>query len=406
MIARSPGAARIRSLARVGTLSLVAAAAAACAPLGPAAGPEPSAPSAPSLPTPPIVADSGLANVVAPGVTYHRLFRGTGPFAIHVLEIDRAACWTPIALKTDTAAIGRARVSLLLERVRTSGDTVAAINGDFFLFNPPGVPTGAHVDDSRVITGPGTRPVIAIDRAGRIHMLPLRARGFAIGRRDTVALTEWNHLPVTTLGAFDSHWGVRTDTSAGTLQVAIGRSGRVLRVFNGRTAASIPRDGWVLAAGRSAPAATRRWLASLRTGDSVQVQVSLEPIQPVDAIGGFPLLVRDSAVAAVLDSASTRALGSVRHPRTAVGVGSGGRRLVYVVVDGRQPGYSVGMTLPELASLMLELGSRDAINLDGGGSSTMAIRTDGGVRILNRPSDAGGERQVANALGVAKGRCQ
>ena len=69
-----------------------------------------------------------------------------------------------------------------------------------------------------------------------------------------------------------------------------------------------------------------------------------------------------------------------------------------------QPGFSVGMTLPELAALMRRLGAADALNVDGGGSSTMVV----GGRVLNRPSDATGERAVANAiavLGPAPGSC-
>lgn len=64
-----------------------------------------------------------------------------------------------------------------------------------------------------------------------------------------------------------------------------------------------------------------------------------------------------------------------------------------VTVNGRQPGVSVGMTLEELAELMIELGAVDAMNLDGGGSTTMVIRD----RVLNIPSD-GTERPVSNAI--------
>ena len=76
-----------------------------------------------------------------------------------------------------------------------------------------------------------------------------------------------------------------------------------------------------------------------------------------------------------------------------------------VVIDGRQPGYSVGMTLRETAALLRELGAQEGLNLDGGGSSAMAIVDDSvsrGVRLVNRPSDAAGERAVANALAVVR----
>ena len=71
-------------------------------------------------------------------------------------------------------------------------------------------------------------------------------------------------------------------------------------------------------------------------------------------------------------------------------------RLILVTVDGRRPGWSAGVTLAEAARLMRSLGARDALNLDGGGSSAMTVRG----RVVSRPSDAGGERPVSDALVV------
>jgi exopolysaccharide biosynthesis protein len=89
----------------------------------------------------------------------------------------------------------------------------------------------------------------------------------------------------------------------------------------------------------------------------------------------------------------------VRHPRTAAGVSKDGRTLYLVVVDGRQEGWSVGMTLPELGDLIAEFGAYDAVNLDGGGSSSFVYRPAGGEAKANRPSD-GAFRPVAVSLGV------
>jgi len=94
--------------------------------------------------------------------------------------------------------------------------------------------------------------------------------------------------------------------------------------------------------------------------------------------------------------------GRTRNPRTAVGVDSKGEKLVILVVDGRKPGVSVGMSYTEMTAEMLRLGCRDALNLDGGGSSVMAVRdpATSKMRILNTPSD-GHERAVANTLGIS-----
>lgn len=117
-------------------------------------------------------------------------------------------------------------------------------------------------------------------------------------------------------------------------------------------------------------------------------------------VGGFPLLLREGRRVGDLEVAELPGFAASRHPRTAVGFDPASRRLWVVVVDGRQPGYSEGMSLPELTAFLESLGAREAINLDGGGSSIMVAR---GIP-LSRPSDAAGERPVANALAVVRDR--
>ena len=92
----------------------------------------------------------------------------------------------------------------------------------------------------------------------------------------------------------------------------------------------------------------------------------------------------------------------VRHPRTAVGLDATGNRLIILVVDGRKPGVALGMSYDELGAEMIRLGCQEALNLDGGGSSVLAVRdaATGKMKILNEPSD-GRERAVANVLGIS-----
>ena len=121
------------------------------------------------------------------------------------------------------------------------------------------------------------------------------------------------------------------------------------------------------------------------------------PNKPYDAISGETrLLMGGSPVDGLTDPEL--------HPRTAVGYSKNGKFLFIVVVDGRQPFYSQGITLAELAELMIKLGAHDAMNLDGGGSSTLVVRgADGKPRVLNSPIDQyipGRERPVANHLGI------
>jgi len=154
----------------------------------------------------------------------------------------------------------------------------------------------------------------------------------------------------------------------------------------------VPETGGVLTANQYF--ANEPFLRSLTAGTSVQLATQLGFPGTVDAIGGNPLLVVGGRVQTDLAGPGSF---YARNPRTAVGVTDTGT-LLLVVVDGRQGAYSAGMTMVELADLMQALGARDAINLDGGGSSTMVLN---GL-VVNRPSD-GGERRVSSALVVLPG---
>lgn len=130
---------------------------------------------------------------------------------------------------------------------------------------------------------------------------------------------------------------------------------------------------------------------------------SLQPFHPLQAVGGRPVLVRDSAVAAEADTFGSDGFRGP-NPRTAAGISRDGRRLILAVVDGRTA-EDAGMTLSETAELMLALGAYGAISLDGGGSTTMVVThpdSVGVLRIVNQPSDRQGERAVGDALAVVK----
>ena len=114
-----------------------------------------------------------------------------------------------------------------------------------------------------------------------------------------------------------------------------------------------------------------------------------------NAVGGFHLL---------LDDGENVGTGGDRHPRTAAGVSEDGRLLYLLVIDGRQPGYSIGATTAEAAEWLKYFGAHSGLNLDGGGSTALVISDGkGGFRLLNQPIHNGFpglERAVGNHLGV------
>ena len=116
-------------------------------------------------------------------------------------------------------------------------------------------------------------------------------------------------------------------------------------------------------------------------------------------LAGGPLIVKDGAVN--ISMPDDTSFASSRQPRTAVAVDSTGKRVFLVTVDGRQSRYSNGASLQDLGSYLISKGASAAINLDGGGSSTMVVRQPGGYSplLVNRPSD-GAERKVSAILQV------
>jgi hypothetical protein len=166
---------------------------------------------------------------------------------------------------------------------------------------------------------------------------------------------------------------------------------KVLLVNTEGRAMAIPEGGYVLSV-----VGTRAATAAKATiGATAKLNLGTDPPWPglLHAIGGGPRLVANGAK--YITSATEHFRSDVAYgaaPRTAVGVTAGGDVLL-VAVDGRQAGYSVGATLGELADFLIKLGAKDAMNLDGGGSTTLVVRG----RVVNRPSD-GGQRRVSNAL--------
>lgn len=156
-------------------------------------------------------------------------------------------------------------------------------------------------------------------------------------------------------------------------------------------------SGWALNGERKAsPPMEACWSFWIGVDGSANIGNPAEASEARIAIAGFgPLIVRGKI---------TPTPDKTLHPRTALGLSGRGRYLHLVVVDGRQNGYSEGMSLFELAELMKELGCDEAINLDGGGSSVMILEDqEGAPAIMNRPSDRG-TRPIPTMLAVKRAK--
>lgn len=143
---------------------------------------------------------------------------------------------------------------------------------------------------------------------------------------------------------------------------------------------------------------TARPYLEITSSNVAKVEEGAAPIESAarEIVGGSQIIVRDSHAITF-----TNAFATTRHPRTAVGMDASGTQLTLLVVDGRQPELSIGMSLAELSDEMIRQGCAAAINLDGGGSTTLVCRNPQNkkLEILNSPSDTK-ERSVADVLGV------
>ncbi len=344
-----------------------------------------------------------------PGVTYERLVEFTthGPVAVHVLTAPRpAGLWGLEPALSNETILGSETVTAIQERY-SAGATVAGVNGD--LFNAgSGRPSGMLMRNGALDHAPlPGRSSLGIDSAGnlRVSRVALLATWQGAGPRR--ALNALNGLPGPNgVALFTTAWGPATPALPGAVEVVLAPfppatpnvelTAAVVQVAgNGGTA--IPAGGAVLAARGTAAA---RLEAEAPVGQTARIRLILKPdwTGVVDAIGGGPVLVRNGGAVFRSNEQFTPDQLIPRHPRSAVAQLADGRVLL-VAADGRQPGYSVGITNFELALLLVRLGAVTATALDGGGSTTMAFEG----QLLNRPSGAGGERPVAESLLVTYG---
>jgi hypothetical protein len=200
---------------------------------------------------------------------------------------------------------------------------------------------------------------------------------------------------------FTPRYHVDTDTApAGTEWMLDGSPLQVQARQQGVGKTVIPRSGAVLSfGGTDLPTP----LDLLTVGRSVEIRRRYEAVlgtpetewETADHIvGGAGLLVRNGRPISDWEVERFReGFTTERHPRTMIGVIEDGT-VWLVTVDGRQPGSSVGMTFAELQRLALGLGLQNALNLDGGGSTTMVV----GGQVVNSPSDLVGARAVSDVL--------
>jgi len=295
---------------------------------------------------------------------------------------------------------------------------IAGINAGFFPNG--GNPIGLHIQDGELVTEPtSNRTCFLLSREGKAQFAALgfTAQVKTADGKETFPVDGLNRRPAgadptgnirSELLVFTPLFADTTLKSPGRVEiilegvekpVAVGTpiSGTVAEITEGGGTALKP--GTVVLSGSQKAAEYLRQVAKPGTKLSFRFDLTTTDGKPFDgseiahAVAGGPRLISRGMVDIPYQAENMNlSFSRTRHPRTAVGVTKEGK-ILFVTVDGRQSGLSRGMSLTELAQLLQRYGAKEAVNLDGGGSSACVV--DG--LVVNSPSD-GNERPVANML--------
>ena len=368
-----------------------------------------------SLATSPSVADdrddqavrsaySRFTKTIAPGLTFTKIVDRKTPRRIFVLTVDIARPLTMDVALAGARLPARARTSRIAKRA----GALAAVNGDFFTL--AGAPLHAFLQDGQLVqtsTVIGVSFAVSKDEQSTTFQPPAQLTTARFGTGPPWTIDRWNDGPpgVGEIAAFTPLGGTLSPPPLAACSARLLPSAPFApspagdgfeQAFTveqrGCFEASLPTSGGVVLSAVPATGEALQVL-SLVPGSGVTLRWTLGFANVWDAIGGGPVLVSDGVdvVGTCVGS------GCGRNPRTGVGVRADGK-LLLVVVDGRQPKWSVGATMHEFAGIFLKLGATGAMNLDGGGSSTMVVNGE----VMNRPSD-GEQRRVSTAVLVLPG---
>jgi len=338
------------------------------------------------------------------------------PWSIQVVKIDRSrkdlTFVTPHAGKT---ILGVSKISQQAKAIPAEiGAALAGVNGDFYERDNPtyaGDPRGLQILNGELVSAPST-VCVWFDATGNPHLQDVKG-DFKItwpdGQTTRFGLNQQRRPNGAVL--YTPAYGASTHVNGGRdlvlepdekspwLPLKVDQTYRArVREIKPSSNAQIPAEGMLLSLGSSI--ATN--LATLTAGSVIEISTATTPdLQEAKwAVAGGPALIQNGTPFSQTTPPANGGEGYSehskyeRHPRSAVGWNA--THVYLVTVDGRQPGFSVGMTLAELAAYMVKLGCTEGMNFDGGASACMWMSG----QIVNNPCQ--GERPIANSLFVVR----
>jgi hypothetical protein len=349
-----------------------------------------------------------------PGITYiHK--KTDAPWSIHILKIDRSR--KDLAFYTPHARNRVLGVSLLAEQAKSIpseiGRAIAGINGDFYIRDNPtyaGDPRGLQIVNGELLSAPNT-VCVWFNGEGNPHLDEVKG-DFNVkwpgGTKTPIGLNEERKPKAAVLYTPSyapaarviggRHFILEKDGNGPWLPLQASQTYKArIRDIQSNAAPKIVAGTMVLSVGPSLADS----LPEITSGSLLEISTATTPSMKdvKTAVGGGPALITAGKPFAQQPPPGAEKNWSERskyerHPRSAMGWSP--THVYFVIVDGRQPGLSVGMKLAELADYMIGLGCTDAINLDGGKSAQMWMNGE----IKNSPCQ--GEDTVANSIFVVR----
>lgn len=362
-----------------------------------------------------VQADSGVIyetsskQTITSGAVLEKITRFTdeGWLNINVLKVDLSNKNIAVDAITNSSSIKNlSNVKALAQ----SKGAVAAINASFFSWmadKTNGYPDGSIVENGKIVTASSeynkysdSMASFSIDNLNQVLFDYWKTDVSLVAPNGNTANTGQFNKPskdYTDYTIIDRHW---SDFSIGVSQEypdiveMVVDNSKVVEIRTAQPPVQIPANGYVVVTRQAGAAFLNE---NLKPGDTVNMNISTTPdwTKLKMSLTGSALLVKDGKIPPKFSFNITG-----NYARTAVGSSKDGTQLILATVDGRI-NSNVGMTQEEMAQLMVNLGAYNALNLDGGGSTTMVARKPGSneIELQNTPSD-GCMRSVAAALGI------
>lgn len=352
-----------------------------------------------------VIYETSHSKYIGSGIKYENIkkFTTKGWWNINLVRVDLTNEYAEIkGLFSDEGVSVRDTVSNMV----TNRKAVAGVNGDFFNYNPIPHPMGTFIENGEIISSPIERayalPTFYLDIFNKADITffdrTMKITSLESGKSVNISIIN-KAADMNMVTLLNKNWGSKSfgnkynNETNGEIVEMVVVDDIVEEIRIGQEAVSIPENGYVICVRGERKESL---LENFNVGDRVKLELGTTPnLENIKfAIGGGSIILRNGQVT----NSNINIAGN--QPRTGIGISEDGNELIIATIDGRDTSY-VGVTQEVFGAILRELGAYNALNLDGGGSTTMAVRpVDKQIaEVVNKPSE-GGQRKVVNGIGV------